>query len=330
MTPYRAPAWLPGGHAQTIWPVARQSAPPAYRRERWETPDGDFIDVDWLAAAEEAGAPLVVLFHGLEGSSASHYAGALMQALADRGWSGAVPHFRGCSGEPNRLPRAYHSGDSDEIDWVLRRLRALFPQRTIFAVGISLGGNALLKWAGEQEGAARDVVQAVAGVCAPLDLTAAGLALQQGFSLVYAKRFLVTLKAGAGAKLARFPGLFDEACMRAARVRRRRHGADPRLPRRRRLLAPRQRQALAGRHPPAGAGAQRVKRSFPAAGGAARRATSLRHRHARLPGTGRACRFRLRPLPRPSRLAAAAAAGVFRRPTVIRPSHDGAIMLHSC
>ena len=217
MTPYRAPAWLPGGHAQTIWPVARQSAPPAYRRERWETPDGDFIDVDWLAAAEEAGAPLVVLFHGLEGSSASHYAGALMQALADRGWSGAVPHFRGCSGEPNRLPRAYHSGDSDEIDWVLRRLRALFPQRTIFAVGISLGGNALLKWAGEQEGAACDVVQAVAGVCAPLDLTAAGLALQQGFSLVYAKRFLVTLKAGAGAKLARFPGLFDEARMRAAR-----------------------------------------------------------------------------------------------------------------
>jgi len=216
LTPYRAPAWLPGGHAQTIWPVARQSAPPAYRRERWETPDGDFIDVDWLAAAEEAGAPLVVLFHGLEGSSASHYAGALMQALADRGWSGAVPHFRGCSGEPNRLPRAYHSGDSAEIDWILRRLRARFPQRTLFASGVSLGGNALLKWAGEQEGAARDVVQAAAGVCAPLDLTAAGRALQQGFSLVYAKHFLGTLKASAGAKLARFPGLFDEARMRAA------------------------------------------------------------------------------------------------------------------
>jgi predicted alpha/beta-fold hydrolase len=139
-----------------------------------------------------------------------------MQALADRGWSGAVPHFRGCSGEPNRLPRAYHSGDSAEIDWILRRLRARFPQRTLFASGVSLGGNALLKWAGEQEGAARDVVQAVAGVCAPLDLTAAGRALQQGFSLVYAKHFLGTLKASAGAKLARFPGLFDEARMRAA------------------------------------------------------------------------------------------------------------------
>ncbi|MBM3390892.1 MAG: hydrolase [Betaproteobacteria bacterium] len=218
MTPYVAPAWLPGGHAQTIWPVARKPAPPPYRRERWETPDGDFIDVDWLATPEEAGAPLVILFHGLEGSSSSHYAGALMRALAARGWGGAVPHFRGCSGEPNRLPRAYHSGDSAEIDWVLRRMRALFPQRRIFAAGVSLGGNALLKWAGEREQAARDVVQALAGVCAPLDLTAAGRALERGFSRVYAKNFLVTLKANSAAKLARHPGLFDAARMRSART----------------------------------------------------------------------------------------------------------------
>jgi predicted alpha/beta-fold hydrolase len=217
LTPYVAPAWLPGGHAQTIWPVVRKGAPPAYRRSRWDTPDGDFIDVDWLAMPEEAGAPLVVLFHGLEGSSSSHYAAALMHALAARGWGGAVPHFRGCSGEPNRLPRAYHSGDSAEIDWVLRRMRTLFPQREIFAAGVSLGGNALLKWAGEQENAARDAVQAVAGVCAPLDLTAAGQALQQGFSRFYAKNFLLTLKVGSAAKLARFPGLFDEVRMRAAR-----------------------------------------------------------------------------------------------------------------
>ena len=218
MIPYRAPAWLPGGHAQTIWPIVRKGAPPSYRRERWDTPDGDFIDVDWLATPEEAGAPLVVLFHGLEGSSASHYAAAPMQALARRGWGGAVPHFRGCSGEPNRLPRAYHSGDSAEIDWILQRLRRLFPQRRLFAAGVSLGGNALLKWAGEQQGTARDVVQALAAVCAPLDLTAAGQALQQGFSLVYAKRFLVTLKANSRAKLARFPGLFDERRMLSART----------------------------------------------------------------------------------------------------------------
>lgn len=216
--PYRAPAWLPGGHAQTIWPVLRKGVPPAYRRERWETPDGDFIDVDWLDMAQEAAAPLVVLFHGLEGSSASHYAGALMHALARRGWAGAVPHFRGCSGEPNRLPRAYHSGDSDEIDWILRRMRERFPHRPIFATGVSLGGNALLKWAGERETAAHDVVQAVAAVCAPLDLTAAGQALQQGFSLAYAKHFLVSLKSSAEAKLARFPDVFDGTRMRSAKT----------------------------------------------------------------------------------------------------------------
>jgi predicted alpha/beta-fold hydrolase len=215
---YRAPAWLPGGHAQTIWPILRKGAPPTYRRERWESPDGDFIDIDWLATPQEADAPLVVLFHGLEGSSASHYSGALMHALARRGWAGAVPHFRGCSGEPNRLPRAYHSGDSDEIDWILRRMRERFPHRIIFAAGVSLGGNALLKWAGERETAARDVVQAVAAVCAPLDLTAAGQALQQGFSLAYAKHFLVSLKPSAEAKLARFPDVFDGARMRAART----------------------------------------------------------------------------------------------------------------
>lgn len=218
MTPYIAPPWLPGGHAQTIWPVVRKGTPPPYRRQRRETPDGDFIDVDWLATPEEAGAPLVILFHGLEGSSSSHYAAAMMHALAARGWGGVVPHFRGCSGEPNRLPRAYHSGDSAEIDWVLRRLRGQFPHRRIFVVGVSLGGNALLKWAGEQEQAARDVVQAVAGVCAPLDLTAAGRALERGFSRVYAKNFLITLKANSAAKLARHPGLFDAARMRAART----------------------------------------------------------------------------------------------------------------
>jgi predicted alpha/beta-fold hydrolase len=213
---YRAPGWLPGGHAQTIYPLARRGLLPRYRRERWDTPDGDFIDLDWLASPADADAPLVVLFHGLEGSSASHYARALMRALAHRGWAGVVPHFRGCSGEPNRLPRAYHSGDSAEIDWILRRLRTRFPRRTIHASGVSLGGNALLKWLGEQEAAARDVVQAAAAVCAPVDLTAAGHALEQGFNLVYARRFLVTLKRNAAAKLARHPGLFDARRMRAA------------------------------------------------------------------------------------------------------------------
>lgn len=212
---YRAPRWLPGGHLQTLWPLLRQGALPTYRRQRWDTPDGDFIDLDWVDGP--AGTPLVVLFHGLEGSSRSHYARALLRHLAAAGWSGVVPHFRGCSGEPNRLPRAYHSGDSAEIHWILQRLREhIGPQRPMFAVGISLGGNALLKWLGEQADAPLAILQAAAAVCPPLDLTIAGHALDRGPNLAYTRNFLRTLKPKALAKLARYPGLADAAAIRRA------------------------------------------------------------------------------------------------------------------
>ncbi len=221
MTPdaddYRAPWWLPGAHLQTIWPLARTAAPPAFRRERWDTPDGDFIDLDWLAGGD-AGAPLVALFHGLEGSSRSHYARALMRALAARGWRGVVPHFRGCSGEANRLLRAYHSGDSAEIDWILRRLRAQAGSAPLFVVGVSLGGNALLKWLGEREAAACELVRAAAAVCPPLDLTISGHALARGFNRVYTRHFLASLKHKALAKHHRHPGALDAARIRAART----------------------------------------------------------------------------------------------------------------
>jgi predicted alpha/beta-fold hydrolase len=166
----------------------------------------------------------------------------------ERGWGGAVPHFRGCSGEPNRLPRAYHSGDSAEIDWILRRLRDRFPQRSLFAAGVSLGGNALLKWAGEQEGGACDGAGPRRHLRAARPCrrrSGAAARLQPGLRQAFPR----TLKAMPAAKLARFPGLFDAARMQAARnalrVRRHRHRAAARLPRRRRLLAPRQQQALA-------------------------------------------------------------------------------------
>ena len=215
--PYRAPTWLPGAHAQTIYPLLIKSPPPAYRRERWDTPDGDFIDLDWIDGPP--GAPLVVLFHGLEGSSHSHYAREMMQAVAAHGLCGVVPHFRGCSGEVNRMPRAYHSGDYLEIDWVLRRLQALHPQCSRFAAGVSLGGNALLKWLGKSGADALAVVDAAAAVCAPLDLTAAGESLGRGFNrLVYAQNFLQTLKRNALAKLDRHPGLLDRERVLAART----------------------------------------------------------------------------------------------------------------
>jgi uncharacterized protein len=184
-----------------------------YRRERWDAPDGDFIDLDFLDGS--AGAPRVVLFHGLEGNSSSHYSVALMRALARARWSGVVVHFRGCGGENNRLPRAYHSGDAPEIGWILARLAQAAPP--LYAAGISLGGNALLKWLGESGTAARNYLQAAAAVSAPLDLMAAGTALGQGANLIYTRMFLARLRKKSLDKLERFPGLFDRESMLRAR-----------------------------------------------------------------------------------------------------------------
>jgi predicted alpha/beta-fold hydrolase len=214
---YRAPWWLPGGHLQTIVPATLVPRPPVrYRRERWDTPDGDFIEVDFAAPEPtDAAAPLLVLFHGLEGGSDSHYARAVMHHFAARGWRALVAHFRGCGGTPNLLARAYHSGDSDEADWILRRVHAHWPQARLHAVGVSLGGNVLAKWLGERGEDAR-FVAAAASIGSPLDLNAGGAALGRGFNLVYARMFLATLKRKALAKLARWPELARAEAIRGA------------------------------------------------------------------------------------------------------------------
>ena len=214
---YAAPRWLPGGHLQTIYPAIWMRKPQVtYRRERWDTPDGDFIDVDFVDG--QPGQPLLVLFHGLEGSSDSHYARALMAHVAACGWSGAVPHFRGCSGEANRAPRFYHSGDAQEIDWILRRLAepSRSPRGRLYAVGVSLGGNALLRWLGESQHEA-DFVDAACAISAPLDLAGGGAALSRGLNLIYTRVFLQTLKPKCLHKLTQFPGLFDRETMLRAR-----------------------------------------------------------------------------------------------------------------
>lgn len=254
MRDYRAPAWLPGGHAQTIWPAlfgrthrhagagSGSRHEPAYVRERWTTPDGDFVDVDFLGAVGDStpqpaadgeqrahgqvGAaapsspsarPWLVLFHGLEGSSRGAYALAFADVARRHGWNYAVPHFRGCSGELNLAPRAYHSGDFEEIGWILRRLRerAAAP---VMAVGISLGGNALMRWAEEAGETAAGVAAAVASVCSPLDLMASGDAIGRGLNRqVYTRMFLRTMKPRAMAKWQQHPGLFDKERLLAAR-----------------------------------------------------------------------------------------------------------------
>jgi len=215
--PYSAPWWLPGGNLQTIWAslLARREHP-RLRRERWDTPDGDFVFVDFLDGPAEE--PFLVLFHGLEGAADSHYAEATMAELIRRGWRGAIPHFRSCGGEVNLLPRAYHSGDWEEIDWMLARFRRSAGDAPLFAAGVSLGGNALLKWLGERGASARDVVMAAAAVSAPLDLAAGADAIEHGFELFYSKYFLHSLKPKIVEKAKRHPGVFDVARVRRART----------------------------------------------------------------------------------------------------------------
>jgi predicted alpha/beta-fold hydrolase len=212
-----APWWLRNPHLQTIYSSIAARAPRIeWRRERWDTPDGDFVDVDFVDGPP--GAPWVHLYHGLEGSSDSKYSRVLMDHVRRRGWRGSVFHFRGRSGEPNRLPRAYHSGDSNEIDWSVRRIRQLAGAAPVHAVGISLGGNALAKWLGEAGDRALEVVTRAAVVSAPLDLMAAGDALGRGFALNYARHFLRSLKASTLAKLERHPGLVDRDAVRRSRT----------------------------------------------------------------------------------------------------------------
>lgn len=238
MQHYRAPIWMAGsgpigGHIQTIWPAlfSRAHSPEdivaatpgrehklSYTRQRWDTPDGDFIDVDSLVPPgwSPGDSPVLVLFHGLEGSSQSHYSRAFALWAQHRGWAYVVPHFRGCSGELNRAPRFYHSGDHEEVDWILRRVSTQWGG-PVSAVGISLGGNALLRWAQEAGSTAASVTSAVAAVCSPLDLTAAGHAIGSGFNRVsYNRMFLQTLKPKALAKLKTYPGLFDAQALAAA------------------------------------------------------------------------------------------------------------------
>ncbi len=218
------PVWLSGGHSQTILPALLGRRDPITAaplcRERWITPDGDFIDVDRCTpVAVKRSMPRMVLFHGLEGSSESHYARAFRDFATAHGLELVMPHFRGCSGEMNIAPRAYHSGDHVEIDWILCRLSAEDPSRPLVAVGVSLGGNALMHWAGLQGLRAKSRVKAVACLSAPLDLTASGFAMGRGFNRwVYTRVFLGTMVPKALRKLEQHPQLFSEQAVRRART----------------------------------------------------------------------------------------------------------------
>lgn len=193
--------WLPGPHAQTLFPfIARRRLTIATQRERLILPDGDFLDLDWALNAPTQ-APLVLVLHGLEGSLRSHYAAGLLQSLNRAGLRAVLMHFRGCSGEPNRLPRSYHSGETADLEWVVTLLRQREPDATLAAVGFSLGGNVLLKWLGEFGAHAK--VDAAVAVSVPFSLAIAADRLDRGLSQIYQAYLLHKLRRSLRAKQAR-------------------------------------------------------------------------------------------------------------------------------
>ena len=210
---YRAPAFLPGGHLQTIYPALFRRLPVVTtRRERLELPDGDFLDLDW---AGQGGARLAILSHGLEASSKATYIQGMAAALIRRGWDVLAWNYRGCSGEPNRLLRFYHSGASDDLDHVVRHALAVHPAERIDLVGFSLGGNMTLKYLGEREVPSR-VHRAVA-FSVPCDLACSSRNLSSPANRLYMDRFLRCLRAKLVAKQPRFPDRIDLGKMAGVR-----------------------------------------------------------------------------------------------------------------
>ncbi|MFZ3205278.1 MAG: hydrolase [Pseudomonas sp.] len=194
MNPTFKPAWwLPGPHLQTLWhSLCRKPPQLQRRRERLWLEDGDFLDLDWHGP-HSAEAPLVLVLHGLTGSSSSHYALGLQQALATRGWASVALNWRGCSGEPNLLARGYHSGASDDLAETVRHLRAQRPLTPLYVVGYSLGGNVLLKYLGESGDDSQ--VQGAVAVSVPFRLDQCADRLGLGFSRIYQAHFMKQMVA---------------------------------------------------------------------------------------------------------------------------------------
>ena len=217
---FRPPWWAPNGHVQTIWGPLFRSGRLPLRRERLATPDGDFVDLDWLDDDRLAdGAPRLLVLHGLEGSSRSHYVAGLLRAGRAAGWHGVAFNFRSCSGELNRLPRFYHSGETGDLAWVIETLVARGPGVPIGAVGVSLGGNVLLKWLGEVGRAAPAEMQGAVGISVPFDVAASARVLDRGLRrLVYAANFLKTMRSKVIEKARRYPGFVDVEAARRART----------------------------------------------------------------------------------------------------------------
>jgi predicted alpha/beta-fold hydrolase len=200
----------------SLWAYYAQPRLPAYRRERLETHDDDFLDVDWIDG--EDGHPVVIACHGLEGSSGSGYIRKLMHAVHARGWHGAAPNYRGCSGEDNRRVYAYHSGWTVDLDFVVRTLTARHPQRPILLAGFSLGASIVANWLGRRATEVPNQVQGAFLCGTPFYLTPCTARMERGFSRIYQRHFVSSMRRKALRKAKNYPGAFDRKAVKRART----------------------------------------------------------------------------------------------------------------
>jgi predicted alpha/beta-fold hydrolase len=209
--PFKPAWWLPNGHLQTIWPALfrRKIKNLPLERERLELPDGDFIDLDWMNRNHHG--PLVLILHGLEGSIDSHYAKSLLLTISQLGWRGVFMHFRGCSGEPNRLAKAYHSGETADVNYVTNLLFKREPKTHLAVIGFSLGGNVLLKWLGET--GKQNPSKAAIAISVPFELHKAAARVQLGFSKFYQWYFIKCLSKSLARKIKLMPAAIDTSLL---------------------------------------------------------------------------------------------------------------------
>jgi uncharacterized protein len=209
--------WIPGGHLQTLWgKLFRRQTPAPTVLERWDTPDGDFLELHRLAARRDA--PRLLLLHGLEGTVRSHYAQALLNEAARRGWGADLLIFRSCGSALNLTRRFYHSGETGDVAFILERILNEFPDSQLALVGVSLGGNVLLKFLGERGDDLPRQLKAAAAISVPFDLARSSMRVNRGFSKFYQRFFLNSLRKKAQEKARRFPDLASQSGIAALRT----------------------------------------------------------------------------------------------------------------
>lgn len=214
--PFRPAWWLRGPHRQSFWgPLVRAKDRPHYRLDRWETPDGDFLRLHFLET--DPARPWLLQLHGLEGSVRSFYVSGITRAIAALGWNVVVMEYRGCGGEMNRQRRFYHMGETGDLDFVVRTLIAQRPEIVLYLCGVSLGGNVVGKWLGEQGEAVPRQIRAGCVISAPFNPAISAPQFHKILFGFYAWNFLRTLVPKAVAKAEQFPGIYDVEAVRRSR-----------------------------------------------------------------------------------------------------------------